>query len=68
MLTSHINQTFDAIVTGKSISATWVRIFDIPVEGLLINGVPDLEVGRKLRVKLVSTNVEEGFIDFIQIN
>jgi exoribonuclease-2 len=68
LLTSHINQIFDAIVTGKSISATWVRIFDIPVEGLLINGMPDLEVGRKLRVRLVSTNIEKGFIDFIQIN
>jgi exoribonuclease II len=68
LLSSHINQTFDAIVTGKSISATWVRIFDIPVEGLLTNGMPDLEVGRKLRVRLVSTNVEKGFIDFIQIN
>jgi exoribonuclease-2 len=68
LLTSHINQTFDAIVTGKSITATWVRIFDMPVEGLLTNGMPDLEVGRKLRVRLVSTNVEKGFIDFIQIN
>jgi exoribonuclease-2 len=68
LLTSHINQTFDAIVTGKSISATWVRIFDIPIEGLLTNGMPDLEIGRKLRVRLVSTNVEKGFIDFIQIN
>ena len=68
LLSSHINQSFDAIVTGKSISATWVRIFDIPVEGLLTEGMSDLEVGRKLRVRLVSTNVEKGFIDFIQIN
>ena len=67
VLSSHINQTFDAIVTGKSITATWVRIFDMPVEGLLSDGLPDLEVGRKLRVKLVSTNVEKGFIDFVQV-
>ena len=67
VLSSHINQTFDAIVTGKSITATWVRIFDMPVEGLLSDGMPDLEVGRKLRVKLVSTNVEKGFIDFVQV-
>ncbi len=50
VLSSHINQTFDAIVTGKSITATWVRIFDMPVEGMLSDGLPDLEVGRKLRV------------------
>ena len=67
VLSSHINQTFDAIVTGKSITATWVRIFDMPVEGMLSDGLPDLEVGRKLRVKLVSTNVEKGFIDFVQV-
>ena len=68
VLSSHINQTFDAIVTGKSITATWVRIFDMPVEGLLSDGMPDLHVGRKLRVKLVSTNVEKGFIDFVQVS
>jgi exoribonuclease-2 len=67
VLSSHINQIFDAIVTGKSITATWVRILDMPVEGMLIEGLPDLEVGRKLRVRLVSTNVEKGFIDFIQV-
>ena len=67
VLSSHINQTFDAIVTGKSITATWVRIFDMPVEGMLSDGLPDLEVGRKLRVKLISTNVEKGLIDFVQV-
>jgi len=68
VLSSQINQTFDAIVTGKSIAATWVRIFEMPVEGLLSEGLPDLEVGRKLRVRLVSTNVEKGFIDFVQVS
>ena len=67
VLSTHINQTFDAIVTGKSITATWVRIFDIPVEGLLSDGVDDLEVGRKIRVRLISTNVEKGFIDFCRV-
>jgi exoribonuclease-2 len=34
------------------------------VEGRLVNGSMDLDVGHRLRVKLVSTNVERGFIDF----
>jgi exoribonuclease-2 len=68
MLATHINQTFNAIVTGQSTSATWVRIFEIPAEGRLVDGMPNLEVGMKLRVKLVSTNVEQGFIDFIQVS
>lgn len=68
VLSSHINQTFDAIVTGKSIAATWVRIFEMPVEGLLSDQMEDLEVGRKIRVRLVSTNVKRGFIDFVQVS
>ena len=68
LLSSHINQTFDAVVTGSSSSATWVRILDMPIEGLLEEGEPNLDVGRKLRVRLVSVNVEKGFIDFIQVS
>ena len=56
---------FDAIVTGHSERDTWVRIFNPPAEGRLVAGVPDIDVGQKLRVKLVSTDVERGFIDFV---
>ena len=68
LLSSHLNQTFDAVVPGSSSSATWVRILDMPIEGLLEEGEPNLDVGRKLRVRLVSVNVEKGFIDFIQVS
>ena len=64
LLESHIGQQFDAIVTGRSVSDTWVRIFTPPVEGKLVARVPALEVGQRIRVKLVSTNVERGFVDF----
>ena len=65
LLESHVGQSFDAIVTGHSVSDTWVRIFNPPAEGRLAAGVPDIEVGQQVRVKLVSTNVERGFIDFV---
>ena len=61
-----IGQKFDAVVTGRSESATWVRIFTPPAEGLLVTGDASLELGQKIRVKLVDTNVERGFIDFAQ--
>ena len=61
-----IGQTFDAIVTGRSDSATWVRTLAPLAEGLLLSGEPSLDVGRRIRVKLVSANVERGFIDFEQ--
>ena len=68
LLESHVGQHFDAIVTGRSVSDTWVRIFTPPVEGKLVGRVPDLEVGERIRVKLVVTNVERGFIDFVLVD
>jgi len=41
-----------------------VRILAPPVEGKLAHGEKGLDVGHKLVVKLVATNVERGFIDF----
>ncbi|HEY1253101.1 MAG TPA: RNB domain-containing ribonuclease [Thermoanaerobaculia bacterium] len=67
LLESKIGQRFDAVVTGASEKGTWVRIFDPPAEGKLVHGFDGLEVGDKLRVKLVSTDVERGFIDFVRV-
>ncbi len=55
---------FDAIVTGKNNRGTWVRTLMPPVEGKLVNAGPEVDVGEKLRVKLISTDVAQGFIDF----
>lgn len=64
LLESRIGERFDAFVTGASEKGTWVRIANPPVEGRLVNGFKGLNVGYRLRVKLVSTDVERGFIDF----
>jgi exoribonuclease-2 len=64
LLESRIGESFDAFVTGASDKGTWVRIQNPPVEGRLANGLKGLDVGKRLRVKLVSTDVERGFIDF----
>jgi exoribonuclease-2 len=64
LLASRIGQHFEAVVTGRSASDTWVRVFAPPVEGKLVGRAGDLEVGRKVRVKLVTTDVERGFVDF----
>ena len=68
LLDSHVGQQYDAIVTGSSESGQWVRIFAPPAEGRLESGLRGLEVGQKLRVKLVSTDVERGFIDFVLVD
>ena len=64
LLESRIGQTFDAIVTGHATKGTWVRIVSPPVEGRLVTGYEGVDVGRRLRVQLVRTDVEQGFIDF----
>ncbi len=64
LLESHVGQRYDAIVTGSSPTAMWVRIFTPPAEGRLVSAPRRPEVGQQIRVKLVSTDVERGFIDF----
>jgi len=66
LLSDEIGERFDAIVTGASSKGTWVRIFRPPVEGKLERGFQGLEVGDHVRVKLVHTDVERGFIDFVR--
>ena len=66
LLERRIGERFDAVVTGASEKGTWVRVFDPPAEGKLVHGSEGLEVGDKVRVKLISTDVERGFIDFVR--
>jgi exoribonuclease-2 len=64
LLESRIGERFDAMVTGASEKGTWVRLLDIPVEGMLKSGSKGLDVGDSIVVELVSVDVEQGFIDF----
>ena len=64
LLSSRIGESFDAIITGASEKGTWVRLLLPPVEGRLESGFQGLDVGDHVRVKLIGTDVESGFIDF----
>jgi len=61
---SRIGQVFDAIVTGAGSKGTFVRILQPHVEGMLVQGQQGVDVGDSLRVKLVRTDVQHGYIDF----
>src|SRR5207244_7565687 len=67
LLTRRIGEQFEGIVTGASAKGTWVRIFDPPVEGRVERGQEGLDVGDRVRVRLVHTNPERGFIDFVRL-
>ncbi len=68
LLESRIGEHFDAFVTGAADKGTWVRLLDLPIEGRLVKGMEGLDVGRRVRVRLVNTDVERGFIDFKRIH
>jgi len=59
-----IGETFDAIVTGATPKGTFVRVLQPHIEGLLAQGQSGLDVGDKLRARLIRTDVQHGYIDF----
>ena len=68
LLTSRIGAQFDAIVTGASDKGVWVRISAPMTEGKVVRGFEGLDVGDRVRVELVHTDVARGFIDFVAVH
>lgn len=64
VLQHHIGQEYDAIVTGDTKAGVFARILRPPVDGMVVRGQNRLDVGDKVRVKLLSANPHNGFIDF----
>jgi exoribonuclease-2 len=64
LLSSRIGDRFDAMCTGAADKGTWVRILHPPIEGRLVAGYEGVDVGSRLRVQLIHTDVEKGYIDF----
>ena len=64
LLEGRQGEIYEAIVTGASSKGTWVRVLHPPVEGRVVRGETGVDVGDQIRVRLVSTDVERGFIDF----
>ncbi|MBV9301398.1 MAG: RNB domain-containing ribonuclease [Acidobacteriaceae bacterium] len=57
-------ETFDAIVTGVTPKGVFVRVLNPPVEGRLMRGEAGVDVGDRIRVTLLATDPERGYIDF----
>ena len=66
-LEGRIGERFHAIVTGASDKGTWVRTLGAPVEGRVVKGANGLDVGDRVDVRLLSTDVDQGFIDFARV-
>jgi exoribonuclease-2 len=68
LLSSHIGQTFDAIVTGATDKGVFARLVRPPAEGRIVRGEQGLDVGDAVRVRLIATEPARGFIDFARIS
>ena len=64
LLARRIGAAFDAIVTGVKGDATYVRLLSPPAEGRVVRGEAGMDVGERVRVRLVRTDAERGHIDF----
>jgi VacB/RNase II family 3'-5' exoribonuclease len=64
MLGDHVGEKFDAVVTGVKPKGTFARLLRPPADGMVVRGGRGLRVGDRIRVRLLSTDPERGFIDF----
>ncbi|MFL6256436.1 MAG: RNB domain-containing ribonuclease [Pyrinomonadaceae bacterium] len=67
MLSAHVGETFDAVVTGVKDHGTFARLLRPPADGMVVKGSRGLDVGDRIRVRLIGTNPDRGFIDFARV-
>ena len=64
LLAHRIGDVFDGIVTGVSDHGTFARLFHPPAEGMVVHGKHGLDVGDRVKLRLVHTDPQQGYIDF----
>jgi len=62
-LSGRVGARFDAVVTGMAEKGTFARLLEVPAEGRVIRGERGLDVGHRIRARLVGVDVNRGFID-----
>ncbi len=68
LLQSRIDDEFDGIITGATDKGVFVRLLHPAAEGRIVRGERGLDVGQRVRVRLVHTDVERGFVDFVAVH
>ena len=63
-LANQIGHLFRGVITGANENGTFVRVFDPPVEGMIVKGADGLDVGDTTTVTLSHTDPAHAFIDF----
>jgi exoribonuclease-2 len=68
LLTRRVGEVFEGIITGAAPKGTYVRLLKFPAEGRVIRGMQGIDVGDRVQVKLVSADVQKGFIDLERLS
>jgi exoribonuclease-2 len=63
-----IGEVFAGVVTGATDKGTYVRVIRPPFEGRVIQGEDGLDVGDKVKVKLLHTDPARAFIDLARVS
>jgi exoribonuclease-2 len=66
-MSNRIGQNFDSIATGVTQHGTFVRVLAPRVEGMLAEGAQGVDVGDRVKVKLIRTDPQRGYIDFARV-
>lgn len=64
IMATRVGEEFDAVVTGVNERGTFARVLNPPVDGRIVEGDANLQIGNQVRVRLIDTDVRQGFIDF----
>lgn len=67
MMADRIGDSFAAVITAAERKGTYARLLNPPVEGRVMSGAEDLDVGDTVRLKLVGVDAARGFIDFAHV-
>ncbi len=68
VMSQRIGEVFDGVVTGASPKGTYLRLLKFPAEGRVVRGPEGIDVGDRVRVRLISVEVSKGFIDFERVS
>jgi exoribonuclease-2 len=64
LVNERVGEVFDAVVTGVKEKGTFVKLIAPAVEGKVVEGARGLDVGDRVRVRLLAVDARRGFIDF----
>ncbi len=68
VLAKDVGKAYSAMVIGVTPKGTWVRLQNAPpIEGKLVHGFENVDVGDPVKVKLTKVDVMNGHIDFARM-